>query len=86
MKVVMKKENPLKKKVQTLLFAIMLTLVLSAGTLSARQLSLNFQTTTCSGTCSMTQPCSTSACVCSFTTPLTGFCTKKLAGAVPVGK
>jgi|SwirhisoilCB2_FD_contig_41_10405947_length_312_multi_5_in_0_out_0_1 hypothetical protein len=74
------------KKIQALLFAIMVTLVLSAGTLSARQLSLNFQTNTCSGTCSFTQPCPTSACVCSFTTPLTGFCTKKLAGAVPAGK
>jgi len=76
------------KKIQTLLFAIMVTLVLSAGTLSARQLSLNFQTNTCGGTCSMTQPCisSTTKCVCSFTTPLTGFCTTKLAGVAPAGK
>ena len=74
------------KKIQTLLFAFMITLVLSAGTLSARQLSLNVQTNTCSGRCSRTQPCPTSACVCSFTTPLTGFCTSKLAGAVPAGK
>jgi hypothetical protein len=76
------------KKIQTLLFSIMVTLVLSAGTLSARQLSLNFQTNTCSGTCSMTRPCisATNKCVCSFTTPLTGFCTTKLAGAVPAGK
>jgi hypothetical protein len=34
----------------------------------------------------LTQPCPTSACKCSFTTPLTGFCTTKLAGAVPAGK
>jgi hypothetical protein len=36
----------------------------------------------------MTQPCisATSKCVCSFTTPLTGFCTTKLAGAAPAGK
>lgn len=76
------------KKIQTLLFAIMVSLVLSAGTLSARQLSLNFQTNTCSGTCSLTQPCisPTNKCVCSFTTPLTGFCTTKLAGAAPAGK
>jgi hypothetical protein len=30
----------------------------------------------------MTQPCisATTKCVCSFTTPLTGFCTTKLGG------
>jgi len=72
------------KKIQNLLFAIMVTLVLSAGTLSARQLRSQPTHFTCSGTCSMTQPCPTSACpVCSFTTPTTGFCTTKLGGVVP---
>lgn len=63
--------------------ALMLTAVLCAGTVSARQLRTDARASdTCSGTCSMTQPCisATTKCVCSFTTPLTGFCTTKLGG------
>jgi len=74
----------MKKRIQSLLFPIMVMAVLSAGTLSARQLRSQPKNFTCSGTCSMTQPCPTSACpVCSFTTPTTGFCTTKLGGVVP---
>jgi hypothetical protein len=76
----------MKKSIQTLLFAIMVTAVLSAGTVSVRQLrSGAANTTTCGGTCSATRPCA-SGCVCSFTTPFTAFCTTRLAGAVPSGK
>jgi len=76
----------MKKHVQALLFPIMVMAVLSAGTLSARQLrSSARQSSTCGGTCSLTQPCisATTKCVCSFTTPQTGFCTTKLGGVVP---
>jgi hypothetical protein len=76
----------MRKTIQTLLFAIIATAALCAGTVSARQLqSQARQSTTCGGTCSLTQACA-SGCVCSFTTPFTAFCTTKLAGAVPVKK
>jgi len=77
----------MKKTIQTLLFAIIATAALCAGTVSARQLqSQARQSTTCGGRCSLTQPCAQASCVCSFTTPLTAFCTTKLAGAVPAKK
>jgi hypothetical protein len=41
----------MKKRFQAFMFAIVVIAVLSAGTLSARQLSLNVQTTTCQGFC-----------------------------------
>ena len=47
-----------KKTIKTTLLAAMLTAVLCAGTVSARQLSLNVQDTTCQHHfCSKTQPC-----------------------------
>jgi hypothetical protein len=60
-----------KKKIQTLLFAIMVTLVLCAGTISARQLSLVVQDTTCQHHfCSRTQPCpNVLGCGCVFNNP-----------------
>jgi hypothetical protein len=76
----------MKKKIQNLLFAVIAIAVLCGGTVSARQLRAGFQGTTCGGTCSLTKPCPTSNCVCSFTTPETAFCTTKLAGAAPSGK
>ena len=41
----------MKKRIQAFMFAIVVIAVLSAGTVSARQLSLNVQTTTCQGFC-----------------------------------
>ncbi len=78
----------MKKKIQNLLFAVIVVAVLCVGTVSARQLRSSVQGSTCGGTCSATKPCiSTNAkCVCSFTTPTTAFCTTKLAGVVPSGK
>ena len=69
------------------LFALLVMSVLCAGTVSARQLKIAAKaTTTCGGTCNMTHPCATAGCVCSFTTPLTGFCTTRLAGFAPSAK
>ena len=76
----------MKKKIQSLSFAVIAVAVLCAGTVSARQLRNGFQGSTCGGTCSLTRPCPTSNCVCSFTTPTTAFCTTKLAGVAPSGK
>ena len=41
----------MNKKIKTTLFSVLVTGVLGAGSVSARQLSLNVQTTTCSGFC-----------------------------------
>ena len=76
----------MKKKIQNLLFSVIAIAVLCVGTVSARQLRSGFQGSTCGGTCSLTQPCPTSNCHCSFTTPTTAFCTTKLAGAAPSAK
>lgn len=76
----------MKKKIQNLSFAVIAVAVLCVGTVSARQLRSGVQGSTCGGTCSATKPCPTSNCVCSFTTPLTAFCTTKLAGVAPPGK
>lgn len=75
------------RKIQNLLFAVIAIAVLCVGPVSARQLRSGVQgTTTCGGTCSLTKPCPTSNCVCSFTTPLTAFCTTNLAGVAPSRK
>lgn len=76
----------MKKKIQNLSLAVIAVAVLCAGTVSARQLRIGVKGFTCGGTCSATQPCPTSNCVCSFTTPTTAFCTTKLAGVAPAGK
>lgn len=78
----------MKKKIQNLSFAAIAVAVLCVGTVSARQLRSGVQGSTCGGTCSATRPClsTNSSCVCSFTTPITGFCTTKLVGVVPPGK
>ena len=41
----------MNKTIKNIVFTAMAAIVLCAGTLSARQLSLNVQTTTCSGFC-----------------------------------
>jgi hypothetical protein len=46
-----------KKTIKNTLLAAIITAVLCAGTVSARQLSLNAQTTTCSGFCSKKASC-----------------------------
>ena len=76
----------MSKKIRTTVLAALTMAVLCAGTVSARQLRTGVQGTTCGGTCSLTKPCPTSNCVCSFTTPTTAFCTTKLAGVAPSGK
>lgn len=69
-----------KKTIKNALLGAIVTAVLCVGTVSARQLRSGVKGFTCGGTCSATQPCPTSNCVCSFTTPTTAFCTTKLAG------
>ncbi len=76
----------MKKTIKTTLLAAMLTAVLCAGTVSARQLRVHTQgSTTCGGTCSATKPCA-NGCFCSFTTPFTAFCTTRPAGVASPGK
>jgi hypothetical protein len=77
------------KAIKNTLLAAIITAVLCAGTVSARQLRSGvngFTTPACGGTCSLTRPCAVAGCVCSFTTPTTAFCTTKLAGVVPLKK
>ena len=45
------------KKIKTVLLAAMVTVVLSAGTVSAYQLSQSATTTTCRGFCTKKVPC-----------------------------
>lgn len=71
----------MKKKIQTLLFAIMVTLVLGAGTLSARQLRSEANGFACGGACGIGHPACKSGCICAF--PLestTGFCSTHPTG------
>jgi hypothetical protein len=75
-----------KKTIKSTFLVATATAVLCAGTVSARQLRTGSKNFTCGGSCSMSQPCAVAGCVCSFTTPLTGFCTTRLAGAVPPKK
>lgn len=75
------------KIAKPMLFAAIVTSVLCAGTVSARQLQRGVRgSLTCGGRCSFTQPCATAGCFCSFSTPETGFCTTRPAGFVPSGK
>ena len=73
----------MNKVTKNTLLAAIITAVLCAGTVSARQLRSGvkgFTATTCGGTCNFNRPCATAGCFCSFTTPTTGFCTTKPAG------
>jgi len=69
------------KTMKTVLFSTMVTAVLGAGTLSARQLRADTKGfAACKGSCSSTQHCST-GCICAF--PLestTGFCSSHPTG------
>ena len=75
------------KTMKTVLFSTMVTAVLSAGTLSARQLRADTKGfAACKGSCSSTQPCAT-GCICAF--PLestTGFCSSHPTGVQPPAK
>ena len=74
-----------KKTIKTTLLAAIVTAVLCAGSLSARQLHSDAKGFACGGSCSSTHPCAT-GCFCSFTTPFTAFCTVRPAGVAPSGK
>jgi hypothetical protein len=67
-----------KKTIKNMFLAAIVTAVLCAGTVSARQLSLNVQDTTCQHHfCSKTQPCpNVLGCGCVFNNPgaTTGVC------------
>ena len=67
-----------RKLIKNTLLATIMTAVLCAGTVSARQLSLNVQDTTCQHHfCSKTQPCpNVLGCGCVFNNPnaTTGVC------------
>jgi hypothetical protein len=71
---------------KNLLLAAMLTAVLGAGTLSARQLRSEAKNFACGGGCDSTHPCKT-GCICAF--PLestTGFCSTHPTGLQPPAK
>jgi hypothetical protein len=76
-----------KRFVKSALFATMVTAVLFAGTVSARQLRTDTKGFgACKGSCSSTQPCS-SGCICAF--PLestTGFCSLHPTGVQPLAR
>jgi hypothetical protein len=59
-----------KKTIKNTLLAAVVTAVLCAGTVSARQLSLNAQTTTCRGFCTKKTGCpNILGCACVFNQP-----------------
>ena len=65
------------KTMKNIFFTAMAAAVLSAGTVSAHQLSLNFQTNTCRGFCTSNKGCpNILGCTCVFTQPGTniGMC------------
>lgn len=74
-----------KKVMRSTFLATIVTAVLFAGTVSARQLRTDARSFACGGSCSATHPCAT-GCFCSFTTPFTAFCTVRPAGVAPSGK
>jgi hypothetical protein len=72
--------------IKNLLLATMLTAVLSAGTVSARQLRSEANGFACGGSCGAGHPCKT-GCICAF--PLestTGFCSAHPTGVQPQAK
>jgi len=73
-----------KRIIKSTLLATIVTAVLCAGTVSARQLRADAKGfAACKGSCSSTQPCST-GCICAF--PLestTGFCSSHPTGVQP---
>jgi len=74
----------MKKRIQGFTFAIIVMAVLSAGTVSARQLSLSVQTTSCRGFCTSNSGCpNILGCTCVFSQPGTniGMCNFTFAKA-----
>lgn len=72
--------------IKNLLLATMLMAVLSAGTVSARQLRSEAKNLACGGSCDAIHPCKT-GCICAF--PLestTGFCSTHPTGVQPPAK
>ena len=69
------------KTVKTMLFSTLVMAVLSAGTLSARQLRSKTTSLTCGGSCGVGHPPCKTGCICAF--PLestTGFCSTHPTG------
>jgi hypothetical protein len=76
----------MNRTVKTMLFSILVMAVLSAGTLSARQLRSEAKSFACRGGCDASHPCKT-GCICAF--PLestTGFCSTHPTGVQPPAK
>lgn len=76
----------MRKAIKTVLFSTIVTAVLGAGTLSARQLLSDAKGFGCGGSCDSTHPCKT-GCICAF--PLestTGFCSLHPTGVQPPAK
>jgi len=76
----------MKKKIQSLSFAVIAVAVLCAGTVSARQLRSDAKSLSCGGSCGANKPCKT-GCICAF--PLestTGFCSTHPTGVQPAAK
>lgn len=75
------------KTVKTMLFSTLVMAVLSAGTLSARQLRSETTSLTCGGSCGVGHPPCKTGCICAF--PLestTGFCSTHPTGVQPPAK
>jgi len=76
-----------KRIIKNTLLAAIVTIVLCAGTVSARQLSTESRGfAACKGSCSSVKPCST-GCICAF--PLestTGFCSSHPTGLQATAK
>jgi hypothetical protein len=76
-----------KKTIKSTFLAAIVTAVLCAGTVSARQLRTDSKGfAACKGSCSSVQPCAT-GCICAF--PLeatTGFCSSHPTGVQPAAK
>lgn len=54
----------MSKKIRTAIFAVLVTGVLCAGTVSARQLRQTSTVSVCNSTCSKKVPCSNPSCSC----------------------
>lgn len=74
-----------KKLIKSTLFATIVTAVLCAGTVSARQLQKKPLLPTCTGTCSATKPCS-GACICQIFSGTSGACVKDPGPVKPPAK
>ena len=76
-----------RQTIKNILLATMLTAVLSAGTVSARQLRSESNGFACGGSCGVGHPPCKTGCICAF--PLestTGFCSTHPTGVQPPAK